>query len=64
MSTSSKEFFDIQATTECKFTLKRVSDMVRTYGKMAKWLNVRLQTKWLWFRISLQSINDTANNNE
>ena len=29
---SSKEFFDIQATIECRFTLKRVRDMARTYS--------------------------------
>ena len=29
---SSKEFFDIQATIECGFTLKRVRDMIRTYS--------------------------------
>ena len=29
---SSKEFLDIQATTECGFTLKRVHDMTRTYN--------------------------------
>ena len=28
---SSKEFLDIQATTECGFTLKRVRDMIKTY---------------------------------
>ena len=28
---SSKEFLDIQATTECGFTLKLVRDMTRTY---------------------------------
>ena len=27
----SKEFLDIQATIECGFTLKRVSDMTRRY---------------------------------
>ena len=26
----SKEFLDIQATTECGFTLKRVRDMIKT----------------------------------
>ena len=31
---SSKEFLDIQATTECGFTLKRVRDMRRAYCKM------------------------------
>ena len=30
---SSKEFFDIQATIECGFTLKRVSEMIRTYSQ-------------------------------
>ena len=55
---SSKEFLDLQATTECGFTLKRVRDMIRTYIQMhrtdkfsqqlnhlaslAKWLSVRL----------------------
>ena len=29
---SSKEFLDIQATVECRFTLKRVRDMTRTYS--------------------------------
>ena len=29
---SSKEFLDIQATIECRFTLKRVRDMIRTYS--------------------------------
>ena len=27
----SKEFLDIQATMECGFTLKHVSDMIKTY---------------------------------
>ena len=29
---SSKEFIDIQATIECRFTLKRVRGMARTYS--------------------------------
>ena len=29
---SSKEFVDIEATIECRFTLKRVRDMIRTYS--------------------------------
>ena len=33
MSVSSKEFLDIQATIECGFTLKSVSDMIRTYSQ-------------------------------
>ena len=31
-SVSGKEFLDIQATTECRFTLKRIRDMTRTYS--------------------------------
>ena len=31
---SSKGFLDIQATIECRFTLKRVRDMIRTYSQM------------------------------
>ena len=30
----SKEFLDIQETTECGFTLKPVHDMTRTYRQM------------------------------
>ena len=29
-----KEFLDIQATLECRFTLKRVFDMIRTYSHL------------------------------
>ena len=28
-------------------------------ASLAKWLGVRLRTKWLWVRIPLQSLNDT-----
>ena len=31
---SSKEILDIHATIECRFTLKRVRDMIRTYIQM------------------------------
>ena len=31
---SSKKFFDIQATIECGFPLKRVRDMTRTYSQI------------------------------
>ena len=31
---SSKEFLDIHATIECRFTLKRVRDMIRTYSQI------------------------------
>ena len=33
---SSKQFLDIQATTECGFTLKCVRDMIRTYSQLNK----------------------------
>ena len=28
-----KEFLDIQGTIECRFTLKRVREMIRTYSQ-------------------------------
>ena len=31
---SSKEFLDIQATVECRFTLKLVRDIIKTYSQM------------------------------
>ena len=31
MSGLGKEFLDIQATIECRFTLKHLGDMMRTY---------------------------------
>ena len=31
---SSKHLLDIQATKECRFTLKRVRDMIITYSQM------------------------------
>ena len=34
MSASSKEFFGIQATIECGFTLTRVRDVIGTYSQM------------------------------
>ena len=30
-----KEFLDIQITLECRFTLKRVRDMIRIYSQTA-----------------------------
>ena len=30
----SKKFLDIQANTECMFTLKHVCDMIRTHSQM------------------------------
>ena len=35
----SKEFLDIQATIECRFTLKCVRDMIRTYSQMHRKIN-------------------------
>ena len=32
----SKEFLDIQATIQCRFTLKRVDDMIITYSQMQR----------------------------
>ena len=32
----SKQFLDIQVTTECRFTLKRVHDMLITYSQMQR----------------------------
>ena len=68
---SSKEILDIQGTIESGFTLKHVRDMTITYSQiyrtdkylqqlnhlssLAKWLSVRLRTKWLWVRVLLQS---------
>ena len=34
VSVSSKEFLDIQETIECRFTLKRLHDMIRTYSQI------------------------------
>ena len=34
MPVLSKEFLDTQATIECRFTLKLVPDMKRTYSQM------------------------------
>ena len=62
----------VQATIECRFSLKRVRDMIITYSQvhltdnyltqvndlasLAKWLSVCLLTKWLWVRIPLLSL--------
>ena len=39
----SKEFLDIQATTECSFTVKRVRDMIITYSRYNVFLRKRLE---------------------
>ena len=68
-------FLDIKATMECRFTLKRVRDMIKTYSQMhrevittqlkhlvsfGKWLSVHLRTKWLWIRIPLLSLKSSS----
>ena len=35
MPGSSKEFLDVQATTQCGFTLKRLLDMIRAYRQFS-----------------------------
>ena len=59
----------MQANLECRFSLKRVRDMIITYSQIhctgknsiiwPVWLNelsVWLRIKWLWFRIALRLI--------
>ena len=43
MPALSKEFLDIQATVDCRFTPKRVLDMTRTYRQS-------LHTYFTWYR--------------
>ena len=40
MPVSSKEFLDTQANIECRFTLKRVRDMIRTYSQLCYFLKL------------------------
>ena len=69
---SSKEFLDIKANIECRFTLKCVRDMIRIYSQIHRtdkysqhssiiwpvWRNgwVCLRTMWFWVRVPLQSL--------
>ena len=39
-SVLSKEFLDIEAAIETRFTLKRVRDMTRTYSHLTFWTNI------------------------
>ena len=71
---ASKEFLDIEAILVCRFTVKRMRDMIKNIVKctvrivltahlnhlarLAKWLSVHLQCKWLCVRIRLVSINE------
>ena len=75
VSVLSKEFLDTQATIECGFTLKCARDMIRIYNQMCRtdkysqhcsvispiWPNnwIRLQIKWLWVRVLMQSLMHT-----
>ena len=41
---SSKEFLEIQATKECRFTMKRVRDMIITYVSQVKKARILCET--------------------
>ena len=54
-------FLKTQKSSDCNWTrtqnhlvLKRT---LKHLAKVAKWLSVRLKTKWFWFRVQLQSLN-------
>ena len=40
-------------------TISEVQVTATSLARLAKWLSVRLQTKWLWVRISLLSLPKT-----
>ena len=40
---SSMEFLDIHATIECRFTLKRERDMIRTYSQFEGSIIIRME---------------------
>ena len=46
MSVSTKVFFDIQATIGCRFTLKRVRDMIATYSYLVTFF-VHFDFAWI-----------------
>ena len=68
---SARSSLTFRHTLESRFTLKLVCDMIITYSQIhrtdkysqqfnhlasfAKWLSVRLRTKWLWVRIPFLS---------
>ena len=33
-----------------------LNHLVKPFGQLAKWFSVRLQTKWFWVRVKLQSL--------
>ena len=45
---SSKEFLDIQATIECRFTLKLVRDMIITYSQMHRTNKCSQHSSIIW----------------
>ena len=45
---SNKEFLDIQATVECRFTLKRIRDMVITYSQMYRTVKFSQHSSTMW----------------
>ena len=58
---SSKDFLDIQATIECRFTLKLVRDMIITYSQMQRTdkysqrSSIILVNLAKWFRVRLRT---------
>ena len=46
---SSKEFLDIQASIDCRFTLKRVRDITRTYSHFLIYSYKSLQKRFFYF---------------
>ena len=42
------KFFDIQATIECEFTLKRICDMTRTYSQMHRTDKYSEHSSFIW----------------
>ena len=45
----------IQSNTPCVQVLKIYSQVLNHLASLAKWVRVRLRTKWLWVLVSLQS---------
>ena len=45
---SSKGFLDIQAPIECRFTLKRVREMIRTYSQMHRTDKYSQYSSMIW----------------
>ena len=45
---SSKKFLEIQATTECGFTLKRVRHMIRTWSQIHRTYKYSQDSSIIW----------------